>query len=102
MASDSASLEVCICGLAKPVVEHFVDLTGDPTVVSSDRGSMVASNTWLSTPLYTLHLDKKQEILSPDGWLSDAVIKAAQLLILQEFTHIASLQDPAAHTSLSF
>ena len=34
VASDSASLEVrtCNCGLAKPVVEHIVDLTEDPTV----------------------------------------------------------------------
>ena len=49
----------------------------------------------LATPL-------KQEILSPDGWLSDTVIRAAQLLILQEFSHIAGLQDPAVHQSFSF
>ena len=99
MAGDPASLEVCNCCLAKPVVEHVVDLTEDSAVLSSDEGS---SNTWLSTALYTLHADKKQEILSPDGWLSDTVIKAAQLLILQEFPHIAGLQDPAVHKSLSF
>ena len=102
VASDSTSLEVCNCGLAKSVVEHVLHLTEDPTVVSSDEGSTVASDTWPSTPLYTLHVDKKQEILSPDGWLSDTVIRAAQLLTLQEFPHIAGLQDPAVHQSLSF
>ena len=29
--------------------------------MSSDRGCTVASSTWLSTPVYTLHVDKKQE-----------------------------------------
>ena len=51
---------MCNSGLAKSAVEDVVDLTEDPTVVPSDGGSMVASNTWLSTPLYTLHVDKKQ------------------------------------------
>ena len=102
VAGDSESLEVCNCGLAKPAVEHVVDLTEDPTVVSSANGSAVASNTWVSTPLCSLHVDKKREILSLDGWFSVTVIRAAQLLILQEFPNIAGLQDLAVHRSLSF
>ena len=102
VAGDPANLEVCNCGIAKPVVEHVVDLTEDSTVVSSDKSTTTGGNTWLSTPLYSLHVDKKQEILSPDGWLSDTIIRAAQLLILQKFPHIAGLQDPAVHNSLSF
>ena len=102
VADDPASLEVCNCGIAKPAVEYVVDRTEDSAVVSSDESSAIASNTWLSTPLYTLHADKKQEVVSPDGWLSDTGIKAAQLLILQEFPHIAGLQDPAVHNTLSF
>ena len=90
--------ELCNCGLANPAVEH-VDLTEDTTVVSSADSSAVASSTWVSTPLYSLHVDKKQEILSPDGWLTDTVIRAAQS---QEFPKIAGLQDPAVHRSLSF
>ena len=42
-------------------------------LVSSDESSAAVSNNWLSTPLYTLHVDKKQEILSPDGWLSQSL-----------------------------
>ena len=61
VASDSVSLELCNCGLAKPAVEHIVDLTEDTTVVSSADGSAGASSTWVSTPLYSLHVDKKQE-----------------------------------------
>ena len=102
VANDSASLEVCNCGLAKTTVEHVIDLTEDPTVVSSANGSAVANNTWVSTPLYTLQIDKKREIVSSDGWLSDTVIRAGQLLVLQEFPNIAGLQDPAVHRSLSF
>ena len=102
VANDSANLKVWNCGLAKPVVEHVVDLTDDPTALSSADGSAVVSNTWVSTPLYTLHIDKKREIVSSDGWLSDTVIRAGQLLILQEFPNIAGLQDPAVHRSLSF
>ena len=102
VANDSASLEVCNCGLAKTTVEHVIDLTEDPTVVSSADGSAVANNTWVSTPLYTLHIDKKREIVSSDGWLSDTVIRTGQLLVLQEFPNIAGLQDPVVHRSLSF
>ena len=72
VANDSASLKVCNRGLAKTGVEHVVDLTDDPTAMSSADGSVVVSNTWVSTPLYTLHIDKKQEIVSSDGWLSDS------------------------------
>ena len=72
--NDCANLKVCNCGLVKTVVDHIiVDLTDDPTAVSSANGSAVVSvsNTWVSTPLYTLHIDNKQEIVSSDGWLSE-------------------------------
>ena len=93
---------MCSCNLSEPAVKDVVELTEDTTVVSSADGSAVVSNTWVSTPLYSLHIDKKREVLSPDGWLSDTVIRAAQLLILQEFPNIAGLQDPAVHRSLCF
>ena len=56
----------------------------------------------MSTPLYILHIDKKREVVSSDSWLSDTVIRAGQLLVLQEFPNIAGLQDPKVHRSLSF
>ena len=51
VAGDPANLEVCNCGIAKPVVEN-IDLTEDSTVVSCDERSTTLSNNWLSTPLY--------------------------------------------------
>ena len=45
VASDSESLELCNCGLAKPAVEHIVDLTEDTIVMSSADGFAVASST---------------------------------------------------------
>ena len=72
VGKDSANLKVCNCGLAKTVV----DLTDNPTAVSSAFSRWFCS--WVSTPLYTLHIDKKQEIVSSDGWLSDTVIRAGQ------------------------
>ena len=89
VTSDPASLKVCYCDLAKP------ELT---IVLSSDEES-TADNTWLSTLLYTLSMDK-EEVLLPDSWLSDTITRAAQLLIFQEFPQIGSLQDPPAHQCL--
>ena len=84
----------CYCDLAKP------ELTKQSIVLSSDEES-TAGNTWLSTTLYTLKMDKKEEVLSPTGWLSDTVIGASQLLILQEFPRVAGLKDPVVHRCLS-
>ena len=103
VASDPASLEQCNCDLGKPakVDVAVFDLTEKSSVVSSHSVSTVSS-VWVSTPLYTLMVEKKKEILSPAGWLSDTVITAAQQLILQQFPLMAGLQDPAVHQSLSF
>ena len=95
VTSDPASLEVCCCDIARP------ELTNESIVLSSDEESS-AANTWLTTPLYTLKMEKKEEVLSSTGWLSDTVISAAQLLILQEFPRIAGLQNPTVHQCLSF
>ena len=77
--SDPGNLEVCYCdvslALAKP------ELTKESIALSSDEES-TAGNTWVSTLLYTLMMDKKEKVLLPTGWLSDTVIKAAQLHIL--------------------
>ena len=41
-----------------------------------------------------VHSDlNREEVLSPSGWLSDRVIEAAQLFILQQFPHISGLQN---------
>ena len=41
-------------------------------------------------------------MLLPSGWLSDRVIAAAQLLILQQFPHTSGLQSPVLQQTLAF
>ena len=52
--------------------------------------------------LYSLTLVNKEEVLSHSGWLSDSVIRAAQLLILQGCPHLSGLQDPVLQPNRSF
>ena len=96
----SSGLEVCNCSLPKPA-RNVVNLTEESQDVSSGAGSPAGEN-WLHNVLYSLTLDNKEEVLSPSGWLSDSVIAAAQLLILQEFPHSSGLQDPVLQQNLSF
>ena len=72
--------------MSKPA-GNVIDLTEDSQDVSSGAESL-AGRYWLRNALYTLTSTNKVEVLSHSGWLSDSVISAVQLLILQEFPHI--------------
>ena len=100
VSSDSECLEVCKCSLPKPA-RTVVNLTKDSQDVSSGAGSPAGGN-WLHNALYSLTLVNREEVLSPSGWLSDSVIAAAQLIILQEFSHLSGLQNPVLQQNLSF
>ena len=67
----------------------------------SGAGSPAGGN-WLHNALYSLTLVNRVEVLSPSGWLSDSVIAAAQLIILQEIPHLSGLQNPVLQQNLSF
>ena len=69
--------------------------------MSSGAESLTGGN-WLHNALYSLTLVNREEVLSPSGWLSDSVIAAAQLIILQEFSHLSGLQNPVLQQNLSF
>ena len=86
VTEDPTSLEACDCILDKSTtgITDLTDLTGDPDVVST------RSNTWLCNPLYTLTCNNREEILSPDEWLSDSVIDTSQKLVLQQFPHMSA------------
>ena len=92
VSGDSECLEVCKCSLPKPA-RTVVNLTEDSQDVSSGAGSPAGGN-WLHNALYSLTLVNREEVLSPTGWLSDSVIAAAQLIILQEFPYLSGLQNP--------
>ena len=100
VSGDSECLEVCKCSLPKPV-RTVVILTKDSQDAPSGAGSPAGGN-WLHNALYSLTLVNREEVLSPSGWLSDSVIAAAQLIILQEFPHLSGLQDPVLQQNLSF
>ena len=100
VSSDPKCLEVCKCSLPKPA-RTVVNLTEDSRDVSSGAESPAGGN-WLHNALYSLTLVNREEVLSPSGWLSDSVIAAAQLIILQEFSQLSGLQNPVLQQNLSF
>ena len=97
--SDPANIEVCMC-LANHT-QNIVDLTLSSDAVSADAATATTSN-WLCNTLYTLTSNDREDVLSPSGWLTDSVIAAAQLLILQEFPRMCGLQSPVLQQTLAF
>ena len=97
VASDPTCLEKCEC-VRSEFTKSVTDLTQDD---DSDTAA-VGSKDWLCNPLYTLTSTNREEVLSPSGWLSDKVIEAAQLLILQQFPHISGLQNPILQQTHTF
>ena len=95
VVADPICVEACSCTLSNCVTE-ITDLTQkcDPAMTTNDN--------WLCNSLYTLCFRNKDEVLLPSGWLSDSVIAAAQLLILQQFPHMSGLQTPVLQQSLAF
>ena len=69
--------------------------------MSADAATTTTSY-WLCNTLYKLTSTDREEVLSPSGWLSDSVIAAAQLLILQEFPYMSGLQSPVLQQTLAF
>ena len=49
---------------------------------------------WVKNLLYTLTHDDQKVVVSPTGWLTDKVITAAQMLLLQHFPNMLGLQPP--------
>ena len=96
VSTDPACLESCNCNLDSTVPSGIhVDLTQTPDIATK-------SNDWVKNTLYTLDCSNREEVTSPFGWLSDNVIEAAQLLILQQFPHMSGLQTPILQTVSAF
>ena len=100
VVSDGTCLKPCHCP-DRPVsdVTLITDLIQDSDMESDSESE---SKTWLSNELYSLTLSNKEEVLSPSGWLSDSIIEAAQLLILQQYPYMSGLQTPLLQQNLSF
>ena len=52
------------------------------------------SKKWITNLLYSLTNSDREKIKNPNGWLTDSVITASQLLLLQHFPHMHGLQPP--------
>ena len=95
--NDPANTKVCRC-LANQT-KNIADLALSSDNVSADAATTTTSDC-LCNALYN-SIDR-EEALSPSGWLSDSVIAADQLLILQKFPHICDLQSPVLQRTLAF
>ena len=57
--------------------------------------------TWVKNELYSLTNDDREMVASPK-WLTDKIITAAQMLILQHFPSMSGLQPPCLQQGLAF
>ena len=87
IASDSAVTECCDCSFPK---------SSECTVIlssSEDEDKGVGRGIWVKNELYSLTHDDREMVASPK-WLTDKIIMAAQMLILQHFPTMSGLQPP--------
>ena len=94
LARDAAVTEHCDCSLPDKS-EHTI-------ILSSSEDVDVGCGMWVKNVLYTLtHADQKV-VVSPTGWLTDNVITASQMLLLQHFPNMSGLQPPTLQEVLGF
>ena len=91
---DPAILEHCDCNLPK-----FSEST---VILSASEGGDRGGEMWVRNVLYTLTHDDRKMVVSPTGWLTDNVITAAQMLILQHFPSMSGLQPPTLQAVSAF
>ena len=88
------------------VTEHCecaAPLCSESIVISSgaEDGAMVR-DVWINNYVYSLTHDERELIVCPTGWLTDKIIAAAQMLMLQHFPHMAGLQPPTLQKVFAF
>ena len=91
-ASEPANLEKCKCNFTV----NTIDLTGD------SPGAVVTEHNWVVNCLYRLNAPDKTTVISDGGWLTDNVVVAAQLLMLQHSPTMRGLQAPVLAETLAF
>ena len=91
---DPAILEHCDCNLPK-----FSEST---VILSSSEDEDRGGEMWVRNVLYTLTHDDRKMVVSPTGWLTDSVVTAAQMLILQHFPSMSGLQPPTLQAVSAF
>ena len=95
VVSDPAVTECCDCSFPK---------SSKCTVIlssSEDEDEGVGRGIWVKNELYSLTNDDREMVASPK-WLTDKIITAAQMLILQHFPSMSGLQPPCVQHVLAF
>ena len=69
---------------------------------SASEGESEAPDLWVNCGAYTLSHSDERIILSPRGWLTDNIISAAKMLLLQFHPRMTGLQPPALQKVFAF
>ena len=94
IADNAAFTEDCDCNLFQP--------SECITISSASEDEDSGCVKWVSNELYSLTQQDRDVVASPAGWLTDNIITAAQLLILQHFPGMSGLQPPTLHEVCAF
>ena len=94
VADDPALLECCNCDI--PLC------SGSIVISSASEEENEAPNLWVNNGAYSLSHRDRGVILSERGWLTDNIICAAQMLLLQFFPNMAGLQPPVLQKVCAF
>ena len=87
--SDAVALALvseCTCSLPE-CLENVI-------VVSSAEDEQEKDEMWVKNLIYSLPYGARNVILSPQGWLTDEIITAAQKLMHQHFPNMEGFQPP--------
>jgi hypothetical protein len=77
--------------------------TSESIVISlSSEEENEALELWVNNGAYTLSCRDREVVLSRRGWLTDKIICAAQMLLLQFFPNMAGLQPPTLQKVFAF
>jgi hypothetical protein len=81
-------------GLATECTCTLPECSENVVVVSSSEDKQQKNKMWVTSPIYSLSFDARELILSPDEWLTDEIITAAQELMHQHFPNMKGFQPP--------
>ena len=87
-------IEPCNCQI--PVCSEDTD------TISVSSSESEAPVKWVNNGAYCLSHSDQEIVLSRRGWLTDNIIHAAQILLLQFFPDMAGLQPPVLQKVFAF
>ena len=91
LATDRLVVQPCNCSLPPPPGIIVIDSKSDKQGEAEQR----AVEVWVKNELFAVSHKHEELVRSPNGWLIDEILEAAQLLVLQEFPTMHGLQHIA-------